>query len=75
MAYRTGIHALYYCSISTGKVERINNKMKVMKRVAYDFRGEKYFHLRLYALHDCRITPQVKMNLKNDPQLCHLIKE
>ena len=59
MAYRTGIHALYYCPISTGKVERINNKMKVMKRVAYDFRGEKYFHLRLYALHDCRTTPNV----------------
>ena len=46
-----------------------------MKRVAYDFKGEKYFHLRLYALHDCLITPQVKMNLKNDPLLCHLIKE
>ena len=58
MAYRTGILALYY-PISTGKVERINNKMKLMKRVAYDFRGEKYFHLRLYALHDCRITPNV----------------
>lgn len=59
MAYRTGIHALYYSPISTGKVEGINNKMKVMKRVAYDFRGEKYFHLRLYVLHDCRITPNV----------------
>jgi len=75
MAYRTGIHASYYSPISTGKVEGINNKIKVMKRVAYDFRGEKYFHLRLYVLHDCRITPQAKMKLKNYPQLCHLIKE
>ena len=32
MAYRTGIHALYYCPISTGKVEGINNKIKVMKK-------------------------------------------
>jgi transposase len=59
MAYRTGILPLYYCTISTGKVEGINNKMKVMKRVAYDFRGEKYFHLRLYALHDYCVTPNV----------------
>jgi putative transposase len=57
MAYRTGILAWYDCPISTGKVEGINNKIKVMKRVAYGFRDERYFELRLYALHDCRITP------------------
>ena len=57
MAYRTGILAWYDCPISTSKVEGINNKMKVMKRVAYGFRNERYFRLRLYALHDCRITP------------------
>ena len=60
MAYRTGILAWYYCPISTGKAEGINNKIKVMKRVAYDFRDERYFQLRLYALHDCRITPNVR---------------
>ena len=59
MAYRTGILAWYDCPISTGKVEGINNKIKVMKRVAYGFRDERYFQLRLYALHDCRITPNV----------------
>ena len=32
MAYRTGIHALYDCPISPGKVEGINNKIKVMKK-------------------------------------------
>ena len=58
-AYRTGILAWYDCPISTGKVERINNKIKVMKRVAYGFRDERYSQLRLYALHDCRITPNV----------------
>ena len=59
MAYRTGIPALCDCPISTGKVEGINNKIKVMKRVPYGFRDERCFQLRLYALHDCRITPNV----------------
>ena len=31
MAYRTGILAWYDCHLSTGKVEWINNKIKVMK--------------------------------------------
>lgn len=59
MAYRTGILAWYDCRISTGRVEGINNKIKVMKRTAYGFRDEQYFKLRLYALHDCRITRNV----------------
>ena len=59
MAHRTGILAWYDVSISTAKVEGINNKIKVMKRNAYGFRDEKYFRLRLYALHDCRITRNV----------------
>ncbi len=59
LAYRSGILAWYDCHISTGKVEGINNKIKVMKRNAYGFRDERYFTLRLYALHDCRITRNV----------------
>ena len=59
MAHRTGILAWYDCHISTGKVEGVNNKIKVMKRTAYGFRDERYFELRLYALHDCRITRNV----------------
>lgn len=58
-AYRRGILSWYDCRISTGKVEGINNKIKVMKRNAYGFRDERYFKLRLYALHDCRITRNV----------------
>lgn len=58
-AYRTGILAWYDCHLSTGKVEGINNKIKVMKRNAYGFRDDRYFTLRLYALHDCRITRNV----------------
>lgn len=37
----------------------LNNKIKVMKRNAYGFRDDRYFTLRLYALHDCRITRNV----------------
>ena len=59
MTYRTGIFAWYDCPISAEKVEGINNKIKVMKRGGYGFRDERYFLLRLYALHDCRITPNV----------------
>lgn len=59
MAHRTGILAWYDCHISTGKVEGINNKIKVMKRNAYGFRDKRYFELRLYALHDCRIIRNV----------------
>ena len=59
MAHRTGILAWYDCHISTAKVEGINNKIKVLKRSAYGFRDERYFKLRLYALHDCRITRNV----------------
>lgn len=58
-AYKSGILAWYDCHLSTGKVEGINNKIKVMKRNAYGFRDDKYFTLRLYALHDCRITRNV----------------
>ena len=57
--YKKGILAWYDCHLSTGKVEGINNKIKVMKRNAYGFRDEKYFTLRLYALHDSRITRNV----------------
>lgn len=56
---KEGILAYYSCHISTGKVEGINNKIKVMKRDAYGFRDDRYFTLRLYALHDCRITRNV----------------
>ena len=57
--YKKGILAWYDCHLSTGKVEGINNKIKVMKRNAYGFRDERYFTLRLYVLHDCRITRNV----------------
>ena len=57
--YKKGILAWYDCHLSTGKVEGINNKIKVMKRNAYGFRDKKDFTLRLYVLHHCRITRNV----------------
>ncbi len=57
--YKKGILAWYDCHLSTGKVEGINNKIKVMKRNAYGFRDKKDFTLRLYVLHNCRITRNV----------------
>lgn len=42
-----------------GKVEGPNNKIKVTKGNAYGFRKDWYFTLRLYALHNCRITRNV----------------
>lgn len=59
MAYRSGILSWYDHRISNAKVEGINNKIKVLKRMAYGFRDDDYFKLRLFALHDARITRNV----------------
>ena len=45
LAHRRGILAWYDSHISTGKVEGINNKIKVMKRNAYGFRDNRYFFM------------------------------
>ena len=52
LAHRSGILAWYNDHLSSGKVEGINNTIKVLGRVAYGFRDDKYFTLRLYALHE-----------------------
>ena len=64
MAYRTGILAWYDCPISTGKVEGINNKIKVMKRVAYDFRDEKVFSAKVICAARLPHHSKYRMNLK-----------
>jgi len=38
--------------ISTGPLEGLNNKIKVLKRIAYGFRDIEYFKLRLFFLHE-----------------------
>ena len=53
-SHRTGILNYFKHRITTGKVEGINNKIKVLKRKAYGFRDVEYFKLRIYNLHESR---------------------
>jgi transposase len=53
-AHRTGILNYFDHHITTGKVEAINNKIKVLKRRAYGYRNMEYFTLRIYFLHESR---------------------
>ena len=43
-------------TVSNGLVEGINNKIKVLKRIAYGYRDMEYFQLRLFSLHDQAVT-------------------
>jgi transposase len=60
MVCLTGILTWYNYQISTGKVDGINHNIKVMKRNAYGFIDEQYFELRLFALHDSRVTRNIE---------------
>lgn len=51
-ALRKGILAWFRHRITTGPLEGLNNKIKVLKRQAYGFRDMAYFKLRLYFLHE-----------------------
>lgn len=51
-AHRQGLLAYFEYPISTGPLEGINNKIKVLKRQAYGFRDIEYFKLRLAFLHE-----------------------
>jgi len=42
----------FHYPISTGPLEGLNNKIKVLKRQAYGFRDLDYFKLRLYFIHE-----------------------
>ena len=46
------ILAWYDHPISTGPLEGLNNKIKVMKRVAYGYRDTHFFGLRLLFIHE-----------------------
>lgn len=49
-AHRSGILAWYDCRISTVKVEGINNKIKVIKRKAYEFRDAQIFQAKTIGI-------------------------
>ena len=48
------ILAWYDHSISTGPLEGINNKVKVLNRMAYGYRDDEFFGLRLLFIHEVR---------------------
>ena len=49
-----GLVAWYAYPISTGPLEGTNNKIKTMKRQAYGYRDEEFFHLKIYAIHEAK---------------------
>ena len=51
LSHRDGIFNWYQHQISTGPLEGLNNKIKVLKRKAYGYRDMEYFKLKIYALH------------------------
>lgn len=50
--HREGLLAYFRHPISTGPLEGLNNKIKVLKRQAYGFRDMAYFKLRLFFIHE-----------------------
>lgn len=54
VAHKSGILNYFVHFITTGKVEGLNNKIKVLKRKAYGFRDIAYFKLRIYFLHEAQ---------------------
>ena len=48
----SGLLAYFHHPISTGPLEGLNNKIKVLKRQAYGFRDMAYFKLRLAFIHE-----------------------
>lgn len=53
-AYQSGILNWYEHRISSGRLEGINNKIKVLKRMAYGYRDLEFFKLRILAIHEAK---------------------
>lgn len=51
LKHRFGIFNWYNYRISSGPLEGLNNKIKVLKRMAYGFRDKEFFKLKIYAIH------------------------
>jgi len=52
--HRIGVLNYFNHPVTTGPVEGINNKIKVLKRKAYGYRDVEYFKMRIYFLHESR---------------------
>jgi transposase len=55
LAHRSGLLAWYVHPISTGPLEGVNNKIKLLQRRAYGYRDLKLFKLRILSLHTTRL--------------------
>ncbi|MBQ9407235.1 MAG: transposase, partial [Desulfovibrio sp.] len=40
--------------VSSGRLEGTNNKIKVLKRMAYGYRDLEFFKLRILAIHEAK---------------------
>ena len=56
LGHAGGILAWWKHRISNGRMEGINNKIKTLLRQTYGLRDERFFTLKLYALHHSRLT-------------------
>jgi transposase len=56
LAHASGILAWWKHRISNGRMEGINNKIKTLLRQTYGLRDERFFTLKLYSLHNSRLT-------------------
>jgi transposase len=52
--HRSGLLAWYHHPISTGPLEGVNNKIKLLQRRAYGYRDLELFKLRILSLHTTR---------------------
>lgn len=51
---RNNLLAWYDYPISTGPLEAVNNKTRLLQRQAFGYRDSEFFQLKLYALHQAR---------------------
>lgn len=55
-SHASGILNWWDHQINNGRMEGINNKIKTLLRQTYGLRDERYFTLKLYSLHNSRLT-------------------
>jgi transposase len=55
LGHRSGLLAWYAHPISTGPLEGVNNKIKLLQRRAYGYRDLELFKLRILSLHTTRL--------------------
>ena len=53
-SHRAGILAYFEHRISSGPLEGTNNKIKTLKRMAYGYRDDEFFKLKILALHESK---------------------